>query len=217
MNYETRNGHAKMSREILQYVWETDEPTCAHDYIVKPIIFSLPSQDSLKIADLGCGNGYLASVLAKSGHHISALDSSEAGIRLARQVHPEIPFLCLSLYEDLQVELGQDFDVVISSEVIEHLYDPRRFLENAFKILKSGGTIILTTPYHGYLKNLAMAITGKLDQHFTVGWDCGHIKFFSVKTLSAMVAEQGFHNIRFKFAGRVPFLWKSMVLCAQKP
>jgi len=60
-----------------------------------------------------------------------------------------------------------------------------------------------------------MAVTGKLENHFTIGWDCGHIKFFSVKTLTMMVEEQGFHNIRFKFAGRVPYLWKSMVLCAE--
>lgn len=82
--------------------------------------------------------------------------------------------------------------------------------------MKPGGTLILTTPYHGYLKNLALALTGKMDKHFTVDWDCGHIKFFSVKTLTQMVAEQGFRNIRFAFAGRCPYLWKSMVLCAEK-
>jgi hypothetical protein len=56
----------------------------------------------------------------------------------------------------------------------------------------------------------------RMEKHFSVEWDCGQIKFFSVKTLKEMVHDQGFRNIRFKFAGRLPFLWKSMVLCARK-
>lgn len=202
--------------EVLPYDWKVSDPTIAHGYITRPILSLLPAGNNLKIADLGCGNGYLAGQLAGLGHRVSALDSSEDGIRIAKEAQPAIDFHCLSLYEDIASVIGTDFDVVISSEVIEHLYDPRTFLRNASAILKNGGTLILTTPYHGYLKNLAMAATGKLDKHFTVGWDCGHIKFFSVNTLSAMVAEQGFRNIHFKFAGRAPFLWKSMVLCAEK-
>lgn len=202
--------------EVLPYDWRTSDPTNAHGYITNPVLSFLPGGGKLKIADLGCGNGYLARILDEMGHQVSALDSSEDGIRIAKEASPSIDFRCLSLYEDIAAHIGSDYDVVISSEVIEHLYDPRTFLRNASAILKNGGALILTTPYHGYLKNLALAVTGKMDKHFTVGWDCGHIKFFSVKSLSAMVEEQGFHDIRFKFAGRVPFLWKSMVLCAKK-
>jgi len=202
--------------DVLQYEWNKPDATSAHSYITAPIFSFIPSDMNLKIADLGCGNGYFAGLLATMGHKVTALDSSEDGIRIAKEAYPGIDFRCLSLYENLLPHIGSDFDVVISSEVIEHLYDPRRFLKNAFEILKPGGELILTTPYHGYLKNLAMAVTGKLDKHFTVGWDCGHIKFFSVKTLATMVEEQGFRNIRFKFAGRVPYLWKSMVLCGRK-
>jgi 2-polyprenyl-3-methyl-5-hydroxy-6-metoxy-1,4-benzoquinol methylase len=201
---------------VSQYDWSQADAPFSHRYITEPILSMLPAKCNLKIADLGCGNGYLAGLLAEKGHLITALDSSEDGIRIAKEAYPATDFRCLSLYENIASHIGSDFDVVISSEVIEHLYDPRTFLRNASSVLKTGGTLILTTPYHGYIKNLAMAVTGKLDKHFTVGWDCGHIKFFSVITLTEMVAEQGFHNIHFKFAGRVPYLWKSMVLCAEK-
>lgn len=202
--------------DVLQYNWKSSKATSAHGYITAPILSFIPADKSLKIADLGCGNGFLAGLLAEMGHTITDLDSSEDGIRIAKETYPLIDFRCLSLYVNLTSHIGSDFDMVISSEVIEHLYDPRKFLRNAFDILKPGGAIILTTPYHGYLKNLVMALTGKLDKHFTVGWDCGHIKFFSVRTLSEMVQERGFRSIRFKFAGRVPYLWKSMVLYAKK-
>ena len=71
--------------------------------------------------------------------------------------------------------------------------------------------------YLGYLKNLAIALVDGWDRHHAVGWDGGHVKFFSVKTLSAMAAEAGFTGIRFRFAGRFPPLPKSMCLVARAP
>ena len=202
--------------KILQYKWDKSDPTSAHSYITTPILNFMPIGSNLKIADLGCGNGYLAGILSGLGHRVIALDSSIAGVEIAKKNYPDVEFHCLSLYEDLTFHIGNEFDVVISSEVIEHLYDPRTFLHNAHSIMKKGGTLILTTPYHGYFKNLLMAIAGKLDKHFCALWDCGHIKFFSVKTLTHIVREQDFRNFRFKFAGRFPYLWKSMVLSAEK-
>jgi uncharacterized protein (AIM24 family) len=81
-------------------------------------------------------------------------------------------------------------------------------------LVKNGqaGQIILTTPYHGYLKNLMLAATGKMDSHFTALWDGGHIKFWSRKTLSTLLEEQGFRVTNFKGSGRLPYFWKSMVL-----
>ena len=107
-------------------------------------------------------------------------------------------------------------DVVISTEVIEHVYDPRGFLRTAHGLLKPGGILVLTTPYHGYLKNVILAVTGKLDEHFTVLWDHGHIKFWSRKTLTKALRETGFGEIEFVGSGRMPYLWKSMVLRARK-
>jgi 2-polyprenyl-3-methyl-5-hydroxy-6-metoxy-1,4-benzoquinol methylase len=108
-------------------------------------------------------------------------------------------------------------DVIISTEVIEHLYDPRGFLETSFKLLKPGGRIVITTPYHGYLKNVMLAVTGKMDKHFTVTWDHGHIKFWSKKTLTFVLEEAGFQVEKFAGSGRLPYLWNSMAILARKP
>jgi len=82
--------------------------------------------------------------------------------------------------------------------------------------LKPKGCLIITTPYHGYIKNLVLALSGKMDNHFHVLWDGGHIKFFSVKTLTALLKTEGFTDLHFNFAGRFPYLWKSM-LCSCYP
>jgi len=63
-------------------------------------------------------------------------------------------------------------------EVIEHLYSPKTYLANIYNWLKDDGYLILTTPYHGYLKNLAIALFNKFDNHFNPLWEGGHIKFF---------------------------------------
>ena len=68
----------------------------------------------------------------------------------------------------------------------------------------------------GILKNLALAVTGKLDNHFTVLWPGGHIKFFSVKTLGTLAAQYGFSVLGWKFYGRAPWLWRNMICRARK-
>ena len=107
-------------------------------------------------------------------------------------------------------------DLIVSTEVIEHLYSPETFLKTLYKVIRPGGSIILTTPYHGYIKNLALSLANAWDKHHTVDWEGGHIKFFSEKTLSAMLIQTGFSGIKFNNAGRLPWLWKSMVCGAKK-
>ena len=106
---------------------------------------------------------------------------------------------------------------MLSLEVTEHVFFPRDFARDAFNLVEPGGTLILSTPYHGYMKNLALALSGKMDAHFTALWDYGHIKFWSEKTLRILLSEAGFREIRFLRSGRVAPLAKSMFAVAQRP
>ena len=184
---------------------------------VSEFLGDLPEGSS--VLDLGCGNGTFISMFRDRGWKLYGTDFSPTGIEIARDNFPEIDFFLAdssSAAGDI-FERVRQVDAVISTEVIEHLYDPRSFLRNAYMVTKPGGIVILSTPYHGYLKNLLLALTGKLDQHFTVLWDHGHIKFWSRRTLSKALVEVGFTDIRFMGSGRLPYFWKSMVLRATKP
>ena len=163
-----------------------------------------------RLIDLGCGNGAFAARLAARGFEVIGVDESPSGIQLAREVYPEVEFVEASVYDDLESKLG-GFDVVTSVEVIEHLYDPRRFLHTFRGLLRSGGVGLITTPYHGYWKNLTLALSGRMDDHFTALWDGGHIKFFSLTTLGQLLREVGMCDIRFHRIGRIPPLAKSMI------
>lgn len=170
------------------------------------------------ILDLGCGNGAFARALIADGYDVYGVDASPSGIAIASESAPG-RFFVMDVGEGRLPEplSAIRFGTVISTEVIEHLYDPRGFLNLARDILLTagGGDLIVSTPYHGYLKNLALALTGKLDAHFTALWDGGHIKFFSRATLSKMLLEQGCEVLEFAGAGRIPWLWKSMLVKAK--
>lgn len=76
---------------------------------------------------------------------------------------------------DLLAELAEErLDLVISSDVIEHLYPPTILTGTAAAIVRPGGLFIIGTPYHGYPKNLAMAVRDDWDAHHSVLWDGGH-------------------------------------------
>ena len=76
--------------------------------------------------------------------------------------------------------------------------------------------MIVTIPYHGYLKNLVLSLLGKWDYHHTAFWCGGHIKLWSVKTLTKLLEEAGFEVVSMRGLGRMPWLWKSMILVAKK-
>lgn len=114
---------------------------------------------------------------------------------------PRARFECASVYDDLHAAFGS-FDAVVSLEVVEHLYAPTLYARRMLDLLKPGGAAIVSTPYHGHWKNLALAVTGKMDAHFTALWDGGHIKFWSVATLRTLLSEAGFEDMTFRFAGR---------------
>jgi len=146
------------------------------------------------------------------------MESDAQGVAIARAQHPGIRFHCLGVDEDPLALLAQEsrFDAVISTEVIEHLFAPHRLPRFAAAVLKPGGALIISTPYHGYLKNLALSIFDKWDDHHTPLWHGGHIKFWSRATLGQLLEENGFELTGFEGVGRVPHLCKSMIMGARK-
>jgi len=213
-----------MTDQVADYPYRDADPTWANSYLWPSVrsyaqsIMDAPSRAEVtpRAFDLECGSGATANMLAKLGFDVTGIDTSESGIALARSAYPACRFEVASAYDDLAGRFGS-YHLVVSLEVIEHLYDPRRFVRAVHDLLGPGGTAIISTPYHGYLKNLALAVTGKLDDHFTALWDGGHIKFFSIATLRELLTEAGLQDIRVLRVGRIPPLAKSMIAIARRP
>lgn len=202
--------------ELDGYHWDSAALTAAHDYLLPAVLRELREFQPGRLFDLGCGNGSVANVLAQHGWDVTGVDPSAEGIAFANASYPHLKLYRGSAYDDLVALYGR-FPVVVSLEVVEHVYYPRRWAATLYGLLEPGGAAIVSTPYHGYFKNLALALSGKMDAHFTALWDHGHIKFWSIKTLRQLLQEAGFSGIRFRRVGRIPPLAKSMLAVARKP
>jgi 2-polyprenyl-3-methyl-5-hydroxy-6-metoxy-1,4-benzoquinol methylase len=202
--------------QYKEYGFTSEEPSHTFNYLQDELLKLLSGDKSTAILDLGCGNGYLVSYLIDQGYQAYGTDASKEGIDIARKRFPDRFFLqdlsSGQLPEPLQ---GITFNTIIATEVIEHLYDPEGFIDFCKACLPKKGELIITTPYHGYAKNLMLSLLDKWDSHMPPTWHGGHIKLWSKATLSGLLTSKGFEVIAFRGCGRVPFFWKSMIIKAR--
>ena len=207
-----------MTQNHPQYFYKDAKHTQSDSYLLPVFNDILENGSGLKVLDLGCGNGGFCNFLCEKGYDVTGVDISESGIEMARKTYPHLKFVrsdICDLEDFREIEKGA-FDVIVAMEVIEHLQYPRKLMKVVKKYLKQGGVFLVSTPYHGYIKNLVISLAGKWDKHFSVDWDVGHLRFFSVESLKRLVSSEGFSVVRFKFAGRLPLLWKSMICISNK-
>ena len=97
-----------------------------------------------EILDAGCGDGRFTQIIKKViGSKVKGLEYSKAGIKLCKDKGLDVRF---ADFND-KIPFGDGmFKVIYAGEVLEHLYDPDRFLEECFRILKDDGHLIITTP-----------------------------------------------------------------------
>ena len=199
------------------YKYQSKSLNPSHKYILPVLKNLLNKYHSKSILDLGCGNGSVMKELTGIGYSCFGIEASDDGFNFATQnvgdnfvVQGDIT--CLPA-------LGLDFsnwDTFVCVEVIAHLYDPVAFMTSLNDIVTRNQVVILTYPYHGYLKNLVIAITGKFDSHVRPLWRGGYVKFFSRRTFSALCKQTGFEIQSYHRVGRIPLLWKTEIVVLKK-
>lgn len=205
-------------RDLTGYRYTGGELNVSHTYLLPAVVQILNKnspQNDRRIFELGCGNGSVANALTDFGFDMTGVDPSSQAVHYATACYPHLKIFQDSAYENLPARYGK-YPTVLSLEVIEHVYFPRKYASVIHDLLLPGGTAVISTPYHGYLKNLFLSVSGKMDAHFTALWDHGHIKFWSMKTLDVLLREAGFDDISFVRVGRIPPLAKSMIAIARK-
>lgn len=115
----------------------------------------------LRIADIGCGGGLLCEPMARLGAEAVGIDAAERNIPVAR-LHAEQSGLTIDYRHttaEAMAATGEQFDVVINMEVVEHVADPLGYLTACQQLLKSGGLHLCST-INRNPKSFAMAIVG---------------------------------------------------------
>lgn len=115
----------------------------------------------LHVLDVGCGGGVLAEPLARLGARVTGIDPAEENVAVAR-IHAEKSGLSIdyraATVEEI-AESGERFDIVVASEVVEHVADLDLFVQRGAECVAPGGLMIVTT-INRTLKSFALAIVG---------------------------------------------------------
>lgn len=124
-----------------------------------------------QVLDLGCGDGYHLMLLSslkqtrKTKVHFHGIDISPANVMLAKEVAQDLGIANITFEIGKIENIGffhNDFDIIINTDVIEHLVAPKEFVRSVFRALKPGGLTIITTPNsNNSLVNIASRITSK--------------------------------------------------------
>ncbi|HTY97429.1 MAG TPA: class I SAM-dependent methyltransferase [Solirubrobacteraceae bacterium] len=152
-----------------------------------------------RVLDLGCGEGRFAAELQRAGAEVLAVDVAEEPLRRARSAHPALE---LSL---IAADGGWDlpdagFDVVWAGEVIEHVTDTAGWLSEVRRVLRPGGSLLLSTPAHPPLRRLALALLpGAWERHLDPRGD--HLRFYTRRSLRELLDDFRFEQLQIASLG----------------
>jgi len=155
------------------------EPSVLEPKVLKP-----------QVLDIGCATGALLSHLRGRGWHVTGVEISPSGAYAQRERSLDVKTIPL---EENNFP-SEYFDVIHASHLIEHLNDPKTFLQECFRILKKDGTIFITTPN----------IAGFQARLFGSAWRSAifdHLYLFSESTLTKLLKKTGFKKTRIRTWG----------------
>lgn len=146
--------------------------------------------DKKRIIEFGCATGVVSKLLSEEGHDVLGTDISSYMIKKDKKLYPDINFRVQDMQKPPREK--SKFDLVIAFDVIEHLENPRLGIKNAFRCLKKGGFIILST----------------CSDAPGISTDPSHINVKSPSKWKEILTQAGFHDIIVKRATIVPYLYR---------
>lgn len=165
--------------------------------------------DGLRLLDIGCGGGLLSEPMARLGATVVGADAAEKNLPVAR-IHAEQSGLEIDyrhITAEALVEAGEQFDVVLNMEVVEHVADPLAYLTACQQLLKPGGLMLCST-INRNPKSYAMAIFGaevvmRWLPRGTHEWN----KFITPDELIELISKAGLSPVDRKGFVFNPILW----------
>jgi cyclopropane fatty-acyl-phospholipid synthase-like methyltransferase len=195
------------------------EPTRENKKIYKSILQKIKLLKPSSVLEIGSGMGMLGNEIASMGIRYVGVEPDQAQLDLCHSRYPELNVIQGSCYESPQIYALGKFDLVFSTDVIEHLYLPRQLLLFKIAHLTENGSLLVCTPDFGsYWKNILYSITNKWDMVHSPWWDGGHVKFFSKKSLRMLLEEVKFNSFKWSTITNVniPILPMSVICIASR-
>jgi SAM-dependent methyltransferase len=167
-----------------------------------------------RVLDIGCGEGRFTAALADAGAQTVGIDVAAEPLRRARMLRPELDLRVVPAEGPWPFE-DASFDVAWAGETIEHVIDTAAWLSEVRRVLRPGGVLLLSTPAHGPLTLLGVALSRRA---FAARFDprSDHLRFYSRATLAELLGEFGFAEITLRGLGGVPGARRTLLAAARR-
>ena len=163
-----------------------------------------PRGEPADILDIGCGVGLLGKELRSKGNKVSGVDISGSSIEKAKK-NLDAAFVC-DIQNDKLPFPDCAFDAVLFTEVIEHLPFPEKAMAEIGRVLKPGGSAIITTPNFLVWSNRIHMLFGRFEYADTGFFDRGHVHFFTRRSLISAIKKAGLRAAAWNnvYHGKIP-------------
>ena len=197
-------------REYFEDVWRGLPADLRHpDFELRSRFLREHVRAGDRVLDLGSGDGSFTAAAAALGADVVGAEVAAAAIERARRRHAGLEFRLVPVDGPLPFEDGS-FELVWSSEVIEHVADTARWLSEVRRVLKPAGRLLLTTPSHGRLRLLL----GGVEQFSEPLGD--HLHLYTLRSLSGLLVDFGFGDVRVRRSGGPPWLRRLLLASAAR-
>jgi 2-polyprenyl-3-methyl-5-hydroxy-6-metoxy-1,4-benzoquinol methylase len=167
-----RNKQFKTEEEFYTHLftrnpsWNSPEPNEDESIRWKEIkiaVDSLNLNSSAQILEIGCGRGWLTKKLNSYGN-VTGIEPVEPVVKYARKLFPALDFYAATPSSYLLKFPARKFDLIVSTEVLEHVEDKLTFVKEIHQLLKPGGFLVITTPRLEYYQESISAFGGDPNQ-----------------------------------------------------
>ncbi|PHR49834.1 MAG: hypothetical protein COA32_01485 [Fluviicola sp.] len=150
-----------------------------------------PFRKTNKILDVGCGIGYFLEVAKERGWEIYGTEFTDKAVDICERkgIKMQKGVLAVDNYK------AEEFDVITSFEVIEHINNPIEELNHFYQLLRKGGLVYVTTP------NFNSVLRYRLKENYNVIAYPEHLSYYTPKTIKKVFETTGFQTKKIQSTG----------------
>jgi len=153
-----------------------------------------------EVLDIGCGEGFLAVELAKNGNRVTGVDALPEAAKSAALNDYYSADLDDGLDGVVRRLNGKRFDRILLLDILEHLRNPGRILEQCHQLVEKNGQVIVSVPNIANIHTRLLLMFGKFDYTERGLLDRTHVRFYTRKTARAMLEQAGYRIVAQRMA-----------------
>ncbi len=159
-----------------------------------------------RVLEIGCGPGSITKILYKQNNcNITGIELDSEAIKLVAPYCERVVQANLNFGEWTSlVDGAEKFDVVVAADVLEHLYDPWKTLQEMAQFINTNGYIVISLPHVGHAAVMSCLMNGDFEYKDWGLLDRTHIRFFGLKNIEKLFIQANLKIIEAKYVIRHP-------------